>query len=237
MRGRPNTCCFTGHRPEKLPWGSDEADPRCRVLKQKVTDAVDAAYEEGMRHFICGMARGCDLYFAEAVLALRDRHGDVTLEAAVPCLTQAASWPPEERLRWRRILAVCDMETLIQESYSPGCMIRRNRYMVDHSALVIAVYDGTSGGTRRTLEYAIRQKGTFCGHQPGGRGLTGPLCFADNATVYYYTATAAHFQREPGGGTARGGPPAGVYFPSGCETVRCACWILLRAVSGQVSFL
>lgn len=71
MRGRPCTCCFTGHRPEKLPWGSDETDPRCAALKEKLRDAVEAAYGEGMRHFICGMARGCDLYFAEAVLALR----------------------------------------------------------------------------------------------------------------------------------------------------------------------
>ena len=166
MRGRSNTCCFTGHRPEKLPWGADESDPRCRALKQKLTDAVEAAYEEGVRHFICGMARGCDLYFAEAVLALRARQGDVTLEAAIPCPTQADGWPEEDRLRRQRILAVCDMETLIQEHYSPGCMLRRNRYMVDHSALVIAVYDGAGGGTRRTLEYAIRQKVPFVDIQP-----------------------------------------------------------------------
>ena len=44
-----------------------------------------------------------------------------------------------------------------QDHYAPGCMQRRNRYMVDHSALVIAVYDGSAGGTRQTLEYAIRR--------------------------------------------------------------------------------
>ena len=98
MRGRPCTCCFTGHRPEKLPWGSDESDPRCTALKKKLSDAVEAAYEEGMRHFICGMARGCDFYFAEAVIELRRRKGDVSLEAAVPCLTQAERWPEEDRL-------------------------------------------------------------------------------------------------------------------------------------------
>ena len=166
MGARPVTCCFTGHRPEKLPWGDDEADPRCRALKRKLADAVEAAYEEGMRHFICGMARGCDLFFAEAVLDQRERRGDVTLEAAVPHCAQAASWPPEARLRRQRILAVCDLETLIQERYSPGCMLRRNRYMVDHSALVIAVYDGAGGGTRQTLEYAMRQKVPFLDISP-----------------------------------------------------------------------
>ena len=66
---RATTCCFTGHRPDKLPWGSRESDPRCLTLKRRLTQAVEGAYTQGMRHFICGMARGTDLYFAEAVLA------------------------------------------------------------------------------------------------------------------------------------------------------------------------
>lgn len=161
MRGRPATCCFTGHRPEKLPWGDREDDPGCAALKQKIFDALESAYGEGMRHFICGMARGCDFYFAEAVIALREKYKDVTLEAAIPCRTQTNGWPEADRLRWRRILSQCDFETLVQEEYTRGCMLRRNRYMVDHSALVIAVYDGAGGGTRRTLEYALRQKVPF----------------------------------------------------------------------------
>ena len=63
-------------------------------------------------------------------------------------------------------MAVCDLETMVQDHYTPGCMLRRNRYMVDHSTLVIAVYDGTNGGTRRTLEYAIRQKIPFVDIRP-----------------------------------------------------------------------
>ena len=166
MRGRPYTCCFTGHRPEKLPWGDDETDGRCAALKKKLQDAVEAAYGEGMRHFICGMARGCDFYFAEAVLTLRREKGDVTLEAAIPCAAQSGGWPEADQARWRSLLAQCDLETLVQDHYSPGCMSRRNRYMVDHSAMVIAVYDGAPGGTRQTLEYAIRQSVPFVDIRP-----------------------------------------------------------------------
>ena len=71
MPERENTCCFTGHREYKLPWGSDENDPRCRRLQQQLFDAVDAVYAAGIRHFICGMAQGCDLYFCDLALALR----------------------------------------------------------------------------------------------------------------------------------------------------------------------
>jgi len=131
------------------------------ALKARLRDAVEAAYSEGMRHFICGMARGCDFYFAELVLELRQNRPDITLEAAIPCATQSQRWPRPEQERWQSLVSACDQETLIQEQYTPDCMLRRNRYMVDHSALVIAVYDGTSGGTRRTLEYALRQKVPF----------------------------------------------------------------------------
>ena len=31
------TCCFTGHRPAKLPWGSDESDERCQALKLELS--------------------------------------------------------------------------------------------------------------------------------------------------------------------------------------------------------
>jgi len=81
---RATTCCFTGHRPDKLPWGNNEEDPRCLELKERLYRALERAYERGMRHFICGMARGTDLYFAESVLALRQTHPGVTLEGARP---------------------------------------------------------------------------------------------------------------------------------------------------------
>ena len=157
MRGRQGSCCFTGHRPGKLPWGYDEGDPRCAALKQRIADAAEAAYQEGFRHFLCGMALGCDLYFCECVLRLRQDHPDVTVEAVIPCPTQAARWPAAQRERWRRLVAACDYETLVSQSYTPDCMQRRNRYLVDHASLLIAMYDGTPGGTRYTVEYALRR--------------------------------------------------------------------------------
>ena len=167
MQMRENTCCFTGHRPEKLPWGLNEADPRCILLKEKLRDALEAAYTEGKHHFICGMARGCDFYFAEAVIALRRQYPDVTLEAAIPCAVQSASWSERHRSRWEKLVAESDKVTVLQENYTPDCMHRRNRYMVQRSSLLIAVYDGTDGGTRRTIECAIREKVSFVDIDPG----------------------------------------------------------------------
>ena len=57
------------------------------------------------------------------------------------------------------MLAACDEVKVFSERYNRGCYFVRNRYMVDESSRVIAVYDGRSnGGTVFTMQYA-RAKG------------------------------------------------------------------------------
>lgn len=156
---RSVTCAFTGHRPRALPWGDNESDPRCLAAKERLDEAVARAYAQGYRHFICGMAQGSDLYFGEAVVRLRLIHPELTLEAAVPFPEQCNRWPAADQERYRDLLDRCDMETLIQQSYTPTCMHRRNRYMVDHASRLIALYNGLGkrGGTLSTLHYAMGQ--------------------------------------------------------------------------------
>ncbi len=155
---RQHSCCFTGHRPDKLPWKTNENDPRCIALKELLAQAVLRAYQAGCTHFICGMARGCDLYFCQAALVLREQFPHITVEAAIPCQTQTDSWPLNERMRHAALLDQCNYETMVQHHYDRGCMMRRNRYMVDRSCRIIAVYDGVpKGGTASTLAYALDQ--------------------------------------------------------------------------------
>ena len=156
MRGRQSACCFTGHRPSKLPWRYTEEDARCIALKRRMMDVVEMAYEEGYRHFICGMATGCDFYFCEAVIELRNSHPEITIEAAVPFAQQSKKWDETQRRRYERLITECDYQTVVQREYSSECYMRRNRYMVDSSAILIAAYNGRAGGTMSTLLYAIR---------------------------------------------------------------------------------
>ena len=150
-------CAFTGHRPEHLPWRTDETDPRCLALKTVLRQRVHAVYQHGCGVFLCGMARGCDLYFAEAVLALRDAGAGVRLVAMLPCPSQAARWDARTQDRYRRLLAQCDEVRVLEAEYSPGCMLRRNRAMVDAADVLITVFDGSEGGTAATVRYANRR--------------------------------------------------------------------------------
>jgi uncharacterized phage-like protein YoqJ len=135
----------------------NENDPRCLSLKQELEARLSAAYELGYRHFLCGMAIGCDMYFAEAVLKLREDHPDVTLEAAIPFGDQPGRWGQAQRRRYNTLIDQADKVTVLQYGYTPDCMMRRNRYMVDRSSLLLACYDGRPGGTMNTILYAERE--------------------------------------------------------------------------------
>lgn len=148
-------CCFTGHRPQSLPFGFNEQDERCVKLKRLLREEIERQItEEGVTHFISGMAIGVDMYAAEIVLELKAKYPQITLESAIPCETQAVKWSSALRERYYLIASKCDKETMIQRHYTADCMHKRNRYMVDTSDTVIAVWDGRPGGTGKTVAYA-----------------------------------------------------------------------------------
>ena len=157
MDEREHTCCFTGPRPQHLPWGNNEEDPRCTKLKLELRCSLEGLIHEGWRHFIVGMAIGCDMYFADAVLDLKREYPDITLEAAIPCGVQPDRWSLVQRQRYNRLLDRCDKVTVLQITYTPDCMQRRNRYMVDRSSLLLACHNGRPGGSMNTLLYAKKQ--------------------------------------------------------------------------------
>lgn len=151
-------CAFTGHRPQSLPFGFNETDERCVALKQTLrTEIIKLIENEGVTHFITGMAIGVDMYAAEIVLGLKASYPGITLESAIPCESQAAKWTEEQRNRYFEIAEKCDKETLIQQHYTADCMHKRNRYMVDQADVIIAVWDGRPSGTGKTVQYAQRQ--------------------------------------------------------------------------------
>lgn len=148
------TCCFTGHRITKLPWMSSETDERYFKLKEDIFEAVSAAAVEGYKRFICGMALGCDMMFAEAVLRLKEQYPEIILEAAVPCPEQPNNWNKKYRLRYAGLIEACDIVKIHSETYTAGCMQKRNEYMVNESSLLIAAFGGKKGGTFNTIRYA-----------------------------------------------------------------------------------
>lgn len=94
---KENTCCFTGHRPQKLPWGYDEEWEDCVKLKIKLACEIERMRQKGITTFISGMAIGVDLWAAEIVLDLKQAYPKdmIRLYAAIPFEGQADKWSVE----------------------------------------------------------------------------------------------------------------------------------------------
>lgn len=149
------TCCFTGHRPQSLPWGANEQHPDCVRLKELLRQEIQRLItENNVTHFISGMAIGTDLIAAEAVLELKKQYPQITLESAIPHEEQAARWTVAQREKYYDIASRCDTETMLQGAYTADCFRKRNQYMVDCSAYVIAVWNGKPSGTGQTVMLA-----------------------------------------------------------------------------------
>ena len=151
-------CCFTGHRPQSLPWGFNEQDERCLKMKRQLKVEIVKAIESGFATFISGMALGFDMICAETVLELKKSYPQIKLIGAIPCKTQDKLWREKDKRRYRELLKKLDGIRCIYDDYiGSECMLERNRFMINNSSLVIALYNGRNGGTQKTLEYAKKQ--------------------------------------------------------------------------------
>jgi uncharacterized phage-like protein YoqJ len=150
-----SVCAFTGHKLQSFPFGSNEADPRCIKLKLCLCAQITKLIEEmGVTHFISGMGLGVDLFAAELVLCLKNAYPHISLECAIPFETKAVKWNESMRERYFDVAAHCDKETLLQRQYTPDCIYKRNRYLVDQADIILAVWDGRPSGSGMTVRYA-----------------------------------------------------------------------------------
>lgn len=135
---------MTGHRPEKIDDPAFVQASILYVLKEQLHPIK----------LIQGMAAGVDLWSAE--LALDHR---IPLISARPW----AGHKPRvvDRAIYNRALNEAHQVVNVsdREDY-PGAWIyqKRNEWMVDNADVLLAVWDGSAGGTGNTVNYAIKQK-------------------------------------------------------------------------------
>lgn len=153
------TCAFTGHRPKSFPWKYNEAAPDCVLLKEVLVAQIKALADRGVTDFLSGMAQGADLWCANIVLGLRKKNPTLKLHCVLPCEGQDSKWTALTQERYRSILAQANEVVYISQTYRSGCMLERNRYMVDRASVLLAVYNGAyRNGTGMTVRYAQRLK-------------------------------------------------------------------------------
>lgn len=143
------TCCFTGHRileNKQLP-----------SISSQLRENIESLIHEGFSRFTSGGALGFDLLAAQTVLSLKKNYPQISLHLALPCRNQESRWNEKEQTLYRSVLSQADEVTYLGKEYHKDCMLLRNRYMVDHSACVIAYLKHFTGGTKYTVSYAAKK--------------------------------------------------------------------------------
>ena len=136
----------TGHRPSKL--GGYHVQPQlialatCALNKYKPTEVIS------------GMALGWDQALAEAAIFT-----GIPFNAYVPCIGQERMWPATAQKTFNSLLLKAKKVVLCSDTtYNSSVMQKRNEMMVRDCTDILALWNGTSGGTANCIRYANQMK-------------------------------------------------------------------------------
>ncbi|MBR4123927.1 MAG: DUF1273 family protein [Clostridia bacterium] len=151
-------CCFTGYRPNKFPFSVyDTENALYRQFENSVIEEILKLCHNGCRTFYTGMAMGFDIIAAEIVLLIKNSYNTpIELVCVVPFKNQGDSFSPFWKNKYTKIIENSDSVICLNEEYHKGCYQQRNKYMVENSDYILTWYDGKSGGTRNTIDYAAK---------------------------------------------------------------------------------
>lgn len=149
---------LTGHRPNKL-FGYNLNHPSYQRMMTYLEGIIESALAQCQRVTIrTGMALGADTVWALAALKVKERLGAeshrLTLVAHIPFETQPNAWISQvDKDRWAWIRSQCDEEFItyrgrIATHKEAGQWLnQRNRDMIGPATHVVAIWDGSRGGT------------------------------------------------------------------------------------------
>jgi uncharacterized phage-like protein YoqJ len=136
----------TGHRPDKIGGYNFYASKRVWIRDQLMAKLWQLKPVSA----ISGMALGVDQDFAYTCV-----WAGIPFLAAIPFVGQEAIWPEESRQLYNELLSRAYEKVVVSPGgYSAKKMQVRNAWMVNHCDVLIAVWDGSQGGTGNCVAYA-----------------------------------------------------------------------------------
>lgn len=142
---------ITGHRPSKLGNDYKLKSPLIKWIRNEIEVIISANEPDEL---ISGMAQGIDTLFAKIAMFM-----DIPLIAAIPFLGQEDKWSDDDKILYKKILSWFRTKKVVvsRGGYEPWKMQKRNEWIVDNCDLLIAVWDGSTGGTKNCVKYAKKK--------------------------------------------------------------------------------
>jgi uncharacterized phage-like protein YoqJ len=135
---------FTGHRPDKI-FGKEKY-----IFEEIEKKLVELKPDK----IISGMAVGVDQIAACVAVKL-----SIPFIAAVPFEGQEKIWPKEAKAHYNHLLSkTTEIKIVCEGGFTAWKFQKRNEWMVDNSDILIACWNGSSGGTANCVKYAEKIK-------------------------------------------------------------------------------
>jgi len=167
---------FSGHRPNKLGGYNWDAPLNQRIRKNvevQVVDIINQNPKETKFVFEFGGALGFDQFCFDVVFKIKELYAhtnpeiEITLELAIPFFNQYKVWTNlEDVQRYLLQKKIADIVTYVDKlgdykvkgatagKYKFEKMQKRNEYIDNNVDILIAMWDGSDGGTKNCIDYA-----------------------------------------------------------------------------------
>lgn len=145
---REKTCCFTGHR--YIPINEYEK------IQSALEHTIISLIKKGVCYFGAGGALGFDTMVALTILKLKVTYPHIKLILVLPCENQTYKWQQKDIFIYENIKSKCDKYVYTSKYYYDGCMLKRNKHLVDNSKYCVCYKSKDTGGTAFTVNYAIK---------------------------------------------------------------------------------
>jgi len=141
-----HSCCFTGHRI--LP------ESKIHSIVANLNREIDILIEKGVTDFLSGGALGFDQIAASLIVTKKEMGKKIRLIFALPCKNHDEYWNKKQKELFKNLLEKADKIIYVSQEYDTLCMMRRNKYMVEHSAYCNCALLNNHSGTGQTIRFA-----------------------------------------------------------------------------------
>ncbi|MNV45721.1 hypothetical protein D3C71_1375280 [compost metagenome] len=152
------TICFTGHRPNKFGgWNVPAPQNVLNWLEEYIDKLINLRDDIT---FISGAAQGIDQWAADIIIRKKEERTDknIKLLMAIPYHGFGDNWPYSAREKLKAINTKADKVVYVNDIYTGPYLLQiRNEWMVDRSQIVLAIWDGSTGGTFNCVKYAQKE--------------------------------------------------------------------------------
>lgn len=148
METRIHTVAFTGHR------NMNRED--VLLLPSLLEEIILRLSARGAVVFRAGGAMGFDTLAALKVLDMQTRLPQLELELVLPCRNQTERWDAASVRTYNYILNHTNRHSFLYETYVDGCMLARDRKLIDGADACVAYCARSHGGTAYTCAYALK---------------------------------------------------------------------------------